>query len=149
MPHANARLTVHGRLLLVARVVDGHRPVAHVAAELGISRQCAHRWVARYRRDGPQALQDRSSRPHTSPAATSDVREQEVLAARTRHRRGQDWIGAELGMSARTLARVLRRHAVPYLRERPADRPGHPRIEEHRGALRARPIWGTGAPGRL
>lgn len=36
MSRANARLTVHGRRLLVARVIDDHRPVAHVAKELGI-----------------------------------------------------------------------------------------------------------------
>ena len=53
MPHRNARLTVHGRQLLVDRVSAG-RPVAHVAKEVGVSRQCAHRWVARFagREDG-------------------------------------------------------------------------------------------------
>ncbi|MFJ2095467.1 hypothetical protein ACIOEW_40605 [Streptomyces sp. NPDC087901] len=35
--HRNARLTVHGRRILVERVLAG-RPVAHVAAEMGISR---------------------------------------------------------------------------------------------------------------
>ncbi|MGJ1644498.1 IS481 family transposase, partial [Clavibacter sepedonicus] len=39
MSHANARLTVHGRLLLVRRVVEDRRPVSHVARELGVSRQ--------------------------------------------------------------------------------------------------------------
>ncbi|WP_268777930.1 helix-turn-helix domain-containing protein, partial [Microbacterium sp. Root53] len=43
MVHRNARLTVAGRLILVRRVLAG-RPVAHVAKEMGISRQCAHRW---------------------------------------------------------------------------------------------------------
>jgi len=63
--HRNARLTVHGRLLLVERVrVDG-RPVAHVAKELGISWQCAHRWVTRYDAEGEAGLHDRSSRPQT------------------------------------------------------------------------------------
>jgi transposase InsO family protein len=37
MAHRNARLTVHGRTVLVERVRSG-RPVAHVAAELGVSR---------------------------------------------------------------------------------------------------------------
>ncbi|MBT2212493.1 hypothetical protein KLI87_30770 [Actinomadura sp. NEAU-AAG7] len=41
--HANARLASHGRCLLVRRVVFDRRPVALVAAELGVSRQCAHR----------------------------------------------------------------------------------------------------------
>jgi hypothetical protein len=32
---------------------------------------------------------------------------------RREQRRGQDWIGPELGVPARTVARVLRRHGVP------------------------------------
>ena len=71
MAHANARLTVHGRALLVRRVVTEGRPAAHVAAELGVSRQCAYRWVARFRAEGPAGLLDRSSRPHRSPRRTS------------------------------------------------------------------------------
>jgi hypothetical protein len=37
LSHADARLTVHG-LLLVTRIEQQGRPVAHVAAELGVSR---------------------------------------------------------------------------------------------------------------
>jgi hypothetical protein len=43
MGHRNARLNVRGRWLLIQRVVDQDRPVAPVARELGVSRQCAHR----------------------------------------------------------------------------------------------------------
>ena len=80
MSHANARLTPRGRLLLVTRVLGG-RPVAHVAKELGVSRQCAHRWVARYRAEGPVGLLDRSSRPRSCPTRTSPAREAAVLAS--------------------------------------------------------------------
>jgi len=38
-----------------------------------------------------------------------------VLAARVEHRRGQDWLGPELGVPARTVSRILRRHRVPRL----------------------------------
>lgn len=117
MSHRNARLNVHGRLLIVSRVIDHGRPVAHVAKELGISRQCAHRWINRFRAEGPAGLQDRSSRPHQSPNRTSPQAETVVLAMRAKHRRGQDWIGAEIGMPARTVSSVLRRHRVPFLRE--------------------------------
>src|SRR4051812_32319249 len=92
-------------------------PVAHVAKAMGISRQCAHRWVARFDAEGEAGLADRSSRPHHSPSRASDAVEAKVLAARAEHRRGQDWLGAELGLAPRTVARVLRRHRVPYLRE--------------------------------
>lgn len=59
MSHANARLNLHGRRLLVSRVIQDGRPVAHVAKELGISRQCASRWVARFRIEGDAGLRDR------------------------------------------------------------------------------------------
>ncbi len=117
MFHANARLTVHGRRLLVTRVIEDGRPVSHVAKELGVSRQCAHRWVNRYRLHGEVGLLDRSSRPHRSPRRTPAQVEQQVLELRRRERRGQDWIGPELGIPARTVSRILRRHRVPYLRE--------------------------------
>ncbi|WP_369268517.1 helix-turn-helix domain-containing protein, partial [Streptomyces harbinensis] len=59
MSHRNARLTVHGRRILVERVRAG-RPVAHVAAEMGISRPTAHKWVRRWRAEGEVGLVDRS-----------------------------------------------------------------------------------------
>lgn len=117
MAHANARLNLHGRRLLVSRVIDDERPVAHVAKELGISRQCAHRWVARFRAEGDAGLLDRSSRPHHCPRRTAANAEQRVLKLRHDERRGQDWIGPELGIPARTVGAILRRHQVPYLRE--------------------------------
>ena len=114
--HANARLTVHGRQLLVDRIViDGRKP-AHVAAELGVSRQCAYRWLSRYREQGPAGLLDRSSRPHHCPRRTPEPVENAVIELRKSSRRGQDWIGAELGLPARTVSAILRRHEVPYLR---------------------------------
>jgi transposase len=114
MPHRNARLTVHGRKLLVDRVSSG-RPVAHVAKEVGVSRQCAHRWVARYAAEGEAGLQDRSSRPQHHSRRTSPAVEAAVVAARRQHRRGSDWLAAELGVPARTVSRILRRHQLPYL----------------------------------
>jgi len=90
-------------------------PVAHVARAMGISRQCAHRWVARFDAEGEAGLFDRSSRPHRMPTRTAPELEARVIAARAEHRRGQDWIGPELGVPARTVSRILRRHCVPRL----------------------------------
>jgi transposase len=115
--HANARLNLHGRRLLVFRVITDGRPVAHVAKELGVSRQCAHRWVARFRAEGAAGLVDRSSRPHSCPRRTTAEVERRVLQMRRDERRGQDWIGPELGVPARTVSAILRRYRVPYLRE--------------------------------
>lgn len=117
MPHRNARLTVHGRRLLVQRVRDQGQPVAHVAKAMGVSRQCAHRWVARHDAEGDAGLEDRSSRPHTMPTRTTTETEQRVLDARRQHRRGQDWLAAEVGVPARTVSSILRRNDVPRLCE--------------------------------
>jgi transposase InsO family protein len=84
---------------------------------MGVSRQCAHRWVARHDAEGDAGLEDRSSRPHTMPTRTSTETEQRVLDARRQHRRGQDWIGPEVGVPARTVSSILRRHHMPRLCE--------------------------------
>lgn len=117
MSHRNARLNVHGRQLLIMRVREQGWAISHAAKAMGISRQCAYRWVARFDAEGLAGLADRSSRPHHCPNQTSANLEEQVLAARTEHRRGQDWLGPELGVPARTVSRVLRRHQVPHLRE--------------------------------
>ncbi|MDA3806270.1 IS481 family transposase [Clavibacter sp. CT19] len=115
MSHANARLTVHGRVLLVRRVVEDRRPVAHVARELGVSRQCAHRWVNRFRSEGVEGLSDRSSRPRRVPTRTSPERERAVVEARIRLRSGPVRLAPVTGVPARTISRILRRHRVPPL----------------------------------
>jgi transposase InsO family protein len=109
-------LNINGRLLLVDRVRRQGWAVAHAAKAMGISRQCAHRWIARFDNEGEAGLTDRSSRPRSSPQRTAAEVEARIVAARTLHRRGQDWLGPELGVPARTVARVLRRYDVPYLR---------------------------------
>jgi len=117
MSHRNARLTFQGRLLLVQRVRQEGWAVAHAAKAMGISRKCAHYWLKRYDQEGEFGLHDRSSRPHSSPRRTPREVAQRVVDCRRIHRRGPEWIGAELGVPARTVSRVLRRAGVPYLRE--------------------------------
>jgi transposase InsO family protein len=95
-------------------VYDG-RPVAHVAKELGVSRQCAQRWVARYRAEGDAGLQDRSSRPRSCPRRTSAQVERRVEAARRLLRVGRDEIAAVTGVPARTVSRILVRRGLPRL----------------------------------
>jgi transposase InsO family protein len=112
--HANARLTPRGRLLLCQRVAAG-RPVAHVAAEMGISRPTAYKWVARYRQYGLPGLGDRSSRPSTSPNRTPAGVEDDILQLRRARRLGPARIGGILGLHPSTVHRVLTRHRVARL----------------------------------
>lgn len=110
MTHANAPLTVEGRRRLVARCE--YRPIAHVAAEMGISRACASKWVNRHRRYGDLGLQDRSSTPHHQPTATAA----EVVTRIETLRRERKWSASRIAfeiagegvtISRRTVTRHL------------------------------------------
>lgn len=116
MVHRNARLTVTGRLILVRRVLAG-RPVSHVAKEMGVSRQCAHRWLSRYRAAGEAGLSDRSSRPVSSPTATPPETAAVVVERRARERLGRDELALACGVSPRTASRLIARAGMPRLHE--------------------------------
>jgi transposase InsO family protein len=115
--HRNARLTFHGRLLLVRRVLVEQRRPAHVAAEMGVSRTCVYTWVARFKAEGEDGLHDRSSRPDSSPNQTPAEIEGRVVQARQELRGGPDRIAEVTGVPARTVTRILRRWQVPRLAE--------------------------------
>ncbi|OSC76745.1 IS481 family transposase [Streptomyces sp. BF-3] len=114
MPHRNARLTVFGRRLLVERVRSG-RPVAHVAAEMGISRATAHKWIRRWRAEGEAGLHDRSSRPHTTAHRTAAAVEDRVCELRRTRKLGPARIGPILGLPTSTVHRILTRHRLNRL----------------------------------
>ena len=114
MVHAKSRLSPWSRLLLVQRVAAG-RPAAHVAAEMGVSRATAYKWLARYRAEGTSGLLDRSSRPRSCPTRTDPAVEAAVVALRRDRRLGPARIAGILGLNASTVHRVLVRHAMPRL----------------------------------
>jgi transposase InsO family protein len=113
--HRSARTTFHGRLLIVQRHSAGW-PQAHIAKAMGVSRKCVKTWIDRFAAEGQDGLHDRSSRPRSSPRRTRPEVEQRVIELRLSQRRGQDWLGPELGVPARTVSRILRRHQMAYLR---------------------------------
>ncbi|MGB5938067.1 MAG: IS481 family transposase [Rhodanobacter sp.] len=108
--HRNAPLTVEGRRRLVERCRT--RPIAHVAAEMGISRATASKWVNRYREYGDIGLFDRPSVPRRQPTATRG----DVVARIESMRRDHKWSAARIvfeleqqgvGVSRRTVSRIL------------------------------------------
>ncbi len=112
--HRDARLTIHGRQLLVERVRSG-RPVAPFAAEMGISRITAHKWVRRWRDEGREGLADRSSRPRSVPRRTPPRGEAGICALRTERKLGPARIGPILGLPTSTVHRILTRHGLNRL----------------------------------
>lgn len=114
MSHGSARLTVHGRRLIVQRHHNGWKK-AHIAAAMGVSRKCVTTWIDRYAAEGEDGLLTRSSRPHSMPTRTSAQVEAQVLQARRVHREGPGLLGPRVGVPARTVSRILARHGVPRL----------------------------------
>ena len=70
MSHPNARLTPHGRLAAVERILAGYR-VADVAAQLGCSRTCAYKWLSPVSAEGPAGSADRIQPARIAPRIAS------------------------------------------------------------------------------
>jgi transposase InsO family protein len=110
-------------MTLVERVATG-RPAAHVAAEMGISRATAYKWLRRWREEGPAGLLDRSSRPRCSPRRTPARLERRIEALRRQHKLGPARIGPRIGVAPSTVHRVLQRQGLNRLAwmDRPTGR---------------------------
>jgi transposase InsO family protein/transposase len=130
--HANARLSVKGRELLVDRFLMQDWSLAQAAEAAGVSDRTACKWVARFRLEGGQGLSDRSSAPKSSPSRTPDQRVQVIAALRRLRMTGAE-IAECLDMAVTTVSGILTRigmgklgrlglePAVRYERERPGE----------------------------
>jgi transposase InsO family protein len=130
--HANARLSVKGRELLVDRSLSQGWSLARAAEAAGVSDRTAWKWVARFRVEGERGLLDRSSAPKSSPSRTPDQRVQVIAALRRLRMTGAE-IAECLGMAVTTVSGILTRigmgklgrlglePAIRYERERPGE----------------------------
>lgn len=126
--HQNARLTIHGRALLVTRILEhGLRP-EEAAQAMGVSVRTAYKWLARYREAGRAGLHNRCSRPHRCPHATTTEQRQRIIAQR-HERRIYRHISRDVGVSPSTVARILRRQGLNRLSR--LDPPPPTRRYEH------------------
>ncbi len=107
-------MTPRGRMIMIERIAAG-RPVAHVAAEMGVSRKTADKWWRRWLADGADGLDDRSSRPHRCPHQTPARVEQRIVRLRQRRKLGPARISSIVGVPASTVHRVLCRHGLNRL----------------------------------
>jgi len=119
--HRRARLTPFGRLLLVSRILEEGWSVPAAAGSVGVSRATAHKWLKRFREEGLEGLEDRSSAPHRRPRSLAARDVERILSARRRLKVGPHRLGPELGHPRSTVYGVLRRHGVSRLAH--LDRP--------------------------
>ena len=115
MEHRNAPLTRTGRLRLVRLVEEDGITFAAAAAAANVAKSTAHCWVSRWRaatdkeRDTLSCLEDRSSRPHRSPAMLSEADHDRVCEVRERTGWGPRLVATEVGIPHATVHRALRR----------------------------------------
>ena len=76
---------VNERLKFVAAVQAGRLPITELCARFGISRKTGYKILARYERDGPEGLRDRSRAPRSHPNQTACEIEGAVLRVRKAH----------------------------------------------------------------
>jgi transcriptional regulator with XRE-family HTH domain len=105
--HANARLSVKGRELLIERLRAGWS-LAQAATAAGVSERTARKWRERHRAEGVEGLLDRSSAPQTVPARTPEDRIQAIAALRRLRLTGAE-IAEVLGMALSTVSGILAR----------------------------------------
>ena len=118
MQHSNAKLTPAGRRRLVSLVEDDGLSLAQAAGRCGVAKSTVWEWTTRWRaasasdRYSWACLNDRSSRPHTSPTRTRPVTERQIVLARALTGWGPRLIGGRVGVAHSTVHAVLARHGL-------------------------------------
>ena len=107
MAHANAALTPRARLRLARLIVEQGWPPARAAERYDVSWRTAAKWAQRYREEGPAGMQDRPSRPRTSPHRTAQPVIRRIVHLRLKQRLGPVPIADQLGLAASTVHAVL------------------------------------------
>lgn len=134
MAHANAKLTIYGRRLIIERWESGWTQ-AEVAESLGVSRSTVAKYIKRYREEGDAGLADRSSRAHHLRHRLGEPVVEAILRLRRELGAGPHRIAYELGVAASTVYGVLKRaglsvlarldrstrEVIRYERERPGE----------------------------
>ena len=112
--HRNAKTTPHMRAVLVDRIRQQQWSPATAASAAGISVRSAYKWLARHRRGGAAALEDRASTPHHQPRRTAPAVTARIVAAR--YARRSAWaIAVQLQVPRSTVAAVLARAGLNRL----------------------------------
>jgi transposase InsO family protein len=106
--HANARLSLKGRELLIDRVENVGWSLSAAAEAAGISDRTARKWIARHRAEGRDGLLDRSSAPTVVANRTEERRVQMIAALRRLRMTGAE-IAETLDMALSTVSGILTR----------------------------------------
>jgi transposase InsO family protein len=112
---------------MIGAWLGGDYGISELAAEYGISRKTAYKWIERYVREGAQGLHDQSRAPRHHPNAVAEEVEQALLelksrrplwgAPKLRHKL-QQALGEEGCPAESTVSEILRRHGLSRVARR-------------------------------
>jgi transposase InsO family protein len=132
--HSRAKTTPKSRALIVHRVQAEGWSRRQAAEAFGLSVRTAAKWLRRFREEGAGGLQDRSSRPRSSPRRTPETLRNRVLELRRKRMTGRE-ISETTGLPRATVSRVLRQAGVGRLRSLEPPEPSNRYEHKHAGDL--------------
>jgi transposase InsO family protein len=106
--HKNAPMTPRGREMMVRVVLERGLRKAAAARQFNTTPKTVGKWIERFEGEGVEGLRDRSSRPLSSPSQATPAVCATVEALRRQRHTGEQ-IAAEVGVSAATVSRILKR----------------------------------------
>ncbi|HEY6056393.1 MAG TPA: IS481 family transposase [Candidatus Limnocylindrales bacterium] len=132
--HSRAKTTPRSRELLVGRVQAEGWSRREAAEAFGLSVRTAAKWLRRFRLEGLSGLQDRSSRPRSSPRRTAEALRNRVLELRQKRLTGRE-ISETMGLPRATVSRILRQAGLGRLRSLEPPEPPNRYEHKHPGDL--------------
>ncbi|TMH28825.1 MAG: LacI family DNA-binding transcriptional regulator, partial [Betaproteobacteria bacterium] len=115
-------------------VIDGGLSRAAAARQFNTTSKTVAKWVERFRAEGVDGLRDRSSRPLSLPSQTASATCAAVEALRRQRYTGKQ-IAAEVGVSAATVSRILKRRGLNKLAALEPAEPVRRYEREHPGEI--------------
>jgi putative transposase len=136
------------RIGMIGSWVSGDYSVSELAAEYGVSRKTAYKWIERYGAGGAAALEDQSRAPRHHPNAVALEVERAVLELKARWplwgapkllRKLEQKIGAGHCPAESTVSEILRRHGLSRIARR--RRRATPSTQPFAACQEANAVW--------
>jgi len=79
-------LPMNQKTQFISEYLNGTFTVTELCERYNISRKTGYKWIGRYEEEGPGGLEERSSRPRSSPEQTPEDLRQAIIEARKKHK---------------------------------------------------------------
>lgn len=124
--HSLAKTTPAQRREMVRMVREQHRPVEEAAERFTVSVRTVYKWLARHRDEGVRGLQDRSSRPSSSPRKLAAQLLAKIVHLRVELQLRATQIALKLALARSTVAAWLKKLKLLRL-----PRPPHEPVQRY------------------